>query len=153
MQENIYSSLMPFYILWSDETKIELFDRKGVNFVWRKPGEEYNELCTLPAVIHGGRSIMVWGWFASLYRAQEICILWKATWALMYQDILKTHMLPSATRLIGGEFWFQHDNEPKRSAKSTKAFLRKSTFSTGLLNNSTWNVVGRIENRSVAKTF
>ena len=40
-------------ILWSDETKIELFGLKAKRRVWRKPG-------TIPRVKHG-RSIMLWG--------------------------------------------------------------------------------------------
>ena len=43
-------------ILWSNETKIELF---GLNAKchWRKPG-------TIPTVKHFGGSIMLWGCFA-----------------------------------------------------------------------------------------
>ena len=43
-------------ILWSDETKIELFGRNAN--VWRKPG-------TLSMVKHGGGSIMLWGCFSA----------------------------------------------------------------------------------------
>ena len=43
-------------ILWSDETKIELFGLDGKHHVWRKPGN-------IPTVKHGGGSIMLWGCF------------------------------------------------------------------------------------------
>jgi hypothetical protein len=43
-------------ILWSDETKIELFGLKAKHHVWRKPGN-------LPMVKDGGGSIMLWGCF------------------------------------------------------------------------------------------
>ena len=36
-------------ILWSDETKIELFGLNSKRYVWRKPG-------TIPMVKHGGGS-------------------------------------------------------------------------------------------------
>ena len=39
-------------ILWSDETKIELFGLNAKRHVWRKPG-------TIPTVEHGGGSIML----------------------------------------------------------------------------------------------
>ncbi len=29
-------------VLWSDETKINVFCSDGVTHVWRQPGEEYN---------------------------------------------------------------------------------------------------------------
>ena len=44
-------------ILWSDETKIELFGLNAKRHVWRKPG-------TIPTVKHG--SIMLWGWFSAV---------------------------------------------------------------------------------------
>ncbi len=49
------------HILWSDESKINLFDSDGVHHVWRRPGEECQDNCALPTVKHGGGSIMVWG--------------------------------------------------------------------------------------------
>ena len=33
------------------------------------------------------------------------------------QEILSTQMIPSARRLLGRRFIFQHDNDPKHSAK------------------------------------
>ncbi len=29
------------HVLWSDESKVNLFDSDGVQHVWRRPGEEY----------------------------------------------------------------------------------------------------------------
>jgi hypothetical protein len=43
-------------ILWSDETKNELFDMNAKRHIWRKPG-------TIPTVKHGGSSIMLWDVF------------------------------------------------------------------------------------------
>ncbi len=48
------------HVLWSDETKINLFGSDGVKRVWRQPGEEYKDKCVLPTVKHGGGSVMVW---------------------------------------------------------------------------------------------
>ncbi len=48
-------------VLWSDETKINVFCSDGVKRVWRKPGEEYKDKCVLPTVKHGGGSVMDWG--------------------------------------------------------------------------------------------
>ncbi len=49
------------HVLWSDETKINLFGSAGVKRVWRQPGEEYKDKCVLPTVKYGGGSVMVWG--------------------------------------------------------------------------------------------
>ncbi len=48
-------------VLWSDETKINLFGSDGVKHVWWQPGEEYKDKCVLPTVKHVVGSVMVWG--------------------------------------------------------------------------------------------
>ena len=45
-------------ILWSDETKIELFGLNAKRHVWRKPG-------AISTVKHVGGSIMLWGCFTT----------------------------------------------------------------------------------------
>ena len=50
--------------LWSDETKIELFDHNEQEYVWRREGEAFNPKNTNPTVKHGGRGIMLWGCFS-----------------------------------------------------------------------------------------
>ena len=49
------SQTMRNKILWSDETKTELFGLSAKRHIWRKPG-------IIPTVKHGGGSIMLWGW-------------------------------------------------------------------------------------------
>ncbi len=48
-------------ILWSDETKINVFGTDGFKTVWRHKGEEYKEKCTVPTVKHGDGSVLMWG--------------------------------------------------------------------------------------------
>ena len=51
-------------IFWSDETKIELFGLNYKRHVWRKSGTTYHQPNTIPAVKHGGGSIMLEGCFS-----------------------------------------------------------------------------------------
>ncbi|CDQ96990.1 unnamed protein product [Oncorhynchus mykiss] len=56
-------------ILWSDETKIELFGHNDHRYVWRKKGEACKTKNTISTVKHGGGSIMLWGdWCTSQNR-------------------------------------------------------------------------------------
>ncbi|KAA0185041.1 hypothetical protein HAZT_HAZT003708 [Hyalella azteca] len=48
-------------ILWSDETKLELFGVNDNRFVWRKSGEALLEKNTLPTVKHGDNNMDVTG--------------------------------------------------------------------------------------------
>ncbi|CAF2761239.1 unnamed protein product [Rotaria sp. Silwood2] len=46
-------------VLWSDESKFNLFGSDGKVMVWRSPKEEFNPACTVLTVKHGGGNQMV----------------------------------------------------------------------------------------------
>lgn len=48
-------------VLWSDESKFNLFDSDGIKYVRRPPKQRFSPKYQLPTVKHGGGSIMVWG--------------------------------------------------------------------------------------------
>ncbi len=48
-------------ILWSDETKINVFGTDGFKTVCRRKGEENKEKCMVPTVKHGSGSVLMWG--------------------------------------------------------------------------------------------
>jgi hypothetical protein len=52
-------------ILWSDETKIELFGLNAKHHILSKPGTAHHLDNTIPTMMHGGGSIMLWGCFSS----------------------------------------------------------------------------------------
>ena len=112
-------------VLWSDETKIELFGINSTRRVWRKKNSEYDPKNTIPTVKHGGGSIMLWGCFSAkgtgrLHRIEGIMN------GAMYREILDQNLLPSARELKMGRAWvFQQDNDPKHTAKATKEWLQK----------------------------
>ena len=75
-------------ILWSYETKIELFDLNAKCHVWRKPG-------TIPTVKHGGGSIMLCGCFSAAGTRRLVRIEAKMNRA-KYREILDENLLQSA---------------------------------------------------------
>jgi len=76
------------HVLWSDETKINLFGSDGVKRVWRQQGEEYKEKCVFPTVKHGGGSVMVWGCMSAAGTG-ELQFIEGNMNSNMYCDILK----------------------------------------------------------------
>uniref|UniRef100_A0A8C5LYF5 Transposase Tc1-like domain-containing protein n=1 Tax=Leptobrachium leishanense TaxID=445787 RepID=A0A8C5LYF5_9ANUR len=53
-------------VLWTDETKLELFGPMDQRYVWRRKNKAYEEKNTLPTVKHGGGSIMCSAVFKTL---------------------------------------------------------------------------------------
>ena len=63
-------------ILWSDETKVELFGLNVNCQVWRKPG-------TIATVKHGSGSIILWGYFSAPGTSQDCG---KDEWSKVQRD-------------------------------------------------------------------
>ncbi len=97
------------HVLWSDETKINLFGSDGVNRSWRQPGEEYKDKFVLLTVKHGGGSVMVGGCMSAAGTGEPQFVEGTMN-ANKYCDIMKQSMIPSLRRL-GRRAVFQHDND------------------------------------------
>jgi transposase len=113
-------------VIWSDETKIELFGRNSARHVWRKEGTAYESNNTIPTVKHGGGSIMVWGCFTA-HGTGALHIIDGKMDGAMYRQILEKSLIPSAKRLFKKRKWtFQQDNDPKHTAKLTSEWFMKN---------------------------
>ncbi len=88
------------HVLWSDETKINLFGSDWVKHVWRQPGEECKYKCVLPTVKHGGGSVLVWGCMSAAGTGEQQLIE-ETMNGNMYCDILKQSMIPSLSETEG----------------------------------------------------
>ena len=112
-------------ILWTDESKIELFGHVKGRYVWRKPNTAFNQKNLVPTVKHGGGSIMVWGCFAASGPGQ-LEVLEGTMDSAYYQGILDRNIKQSAKVLKLGRSWImQQDNDPKHVSKSTKEWFKK----------------------------
>ncbi len=52
-------------VLWSDETKIQLFGINSTRLVWRRRNAACDPKNTIPTIKHGGGNIMLWGCFSA----------------------------------------------------------------------------------------
>ena len=91
-------------VLWSDETKIELFGINSTRRVWRRKNTDYDPKNTIPTVKYGGGSIMLWGCFSAKGTGRLHRIDGKMDGA-MYRKILSDNLLPSARALKMGRGW------------------------------------------------
>lgn len=111
-------------VLWSDESKFELFNRKRRERVWCRSGEALQDRHIQGTVKHGGGNVMVWGCFAwsgvgSLVKIDGIMT------ADSYINILQENLEISLIQTgLEEKFLFQQDNDPKHSAKKTKSYFR-----------------------------
>lgn len=111
-------------ILWSDESKFNLFSSDGIRFV-RRPKNKRNDVrYMVPTVKHGGGSVMVWGCFSRdcvgpLVRINGIMD------SKYYLEIIKEHMLTHAKTKMPRGWIFQQDNDPKHRSMLTRDFFSK----------------------------
>ena len=102
------SQTMRNKILWSDETRMELFGRNAKRNVWRKPDP-------IPTVKHGGGSIMLWG----LVRIEG---------KMKRAKCRKRSLMKSCSRAVRTSDWGEdspskQDNDPKHTLKTTQEWL------------------------------
>ncbi|MBN3275160.1 TCB1 transposase, partial [Polyodon spathula] len=93
-------------VLWSDETKIELYGHQGKCYVWRKPNTSHHPENTM-------------GCFSSAGTGKLVRIEGMMDGA-KYREILEENLFQSSRDLrLGRRFTFQQDNDPKHTAKAT----------------------------------
>lgn len=109
-------------ILFSDETKINLFGSDGKIYVRRGPNQELNPRNTIGTVKHGGGNIKLWG--AMSYNGVGPIFWIKQNMTKeIYLEILETIMLPYAEENMPLRWIYQQDNDPKHTAYVVKAWF------------------------------
>lgn len=116
-------------VLWSDESRFELFGSKKRNKVWRRKGDGLKDRFLKKTIKHGGGSVMVWGCFAACGVGQ-LELIEGIMKSREYCDILTRNVMPSVRKLcLGRRFTFLQDNDPKHKSKETMTYLKKTKLS------------------------
>ena len=109
-------------ILFSDESKYNLFGSDGKKRVWRPKNTRFNTKYTKKSVKHG-TSAMVWGCFLALGTG----LIHKVNGIMdrfVYKDIMEDVMLPHTEWEMPLKWIFQQDNDPKHKSKVVKQWFK-----------------------------
>ncbi|GFW07708.1 transposable element Tc1 transposase [Trichonephila clavipes] len=107
-------------VIFSDESKFNIFGSDGRRTVWRKPNTALNPKNLRPTVKHGGGSVMVWGCIAS-NGVGNLVFMDVIMDHKLYIDILNNNLKESAKILgLDGNFIFEQDNDPKHAARNVE---------------------------------
>lgn len=118
-------------VIWSDETKICRFGSDGREWCWKTPGSPLKPNHVTKTVKYGGGSIMIWGCFT----AHGVGFLSKIEGSMdaaLYCNILEDELQQTIDYygIDRAKLIFQHDNDPKHTARATMEKLRELGFST-----------------------
>lgn len=111
-------------VLFTDESKFEIFGGKRRLFVRRRKGEAALPQCTTSSVKHGGGSVNVWGCFGG-GRIGDLHKIEGIMRKEQFHKILSHHAIPSGLRNIGRKFVYQADNDPKHTSKLCTTYLQR----------------------------
>uniref|UniRef100_A0AAZ3PZM2 Transposase n=1 Tax=Oncorhynchus tshawytscha TaxID=74940 RepID=A0AAZ3PZM2_ONCTS len=111
-------------VLWTDETKIELFGHNKGRYAWWQKNTAFQEKHLLPTVQFGGGSIMLWGCVASAGTGNLVKVEGHMD-STQYQQILGNNVEESVTKLNIHRGWiFQ---QPKNTAQNLPGHLCRGT--------------------------
>ena len=113
-------------VVFSDETKVNRISSDGLYWTWKHNERTPDSKLEKPAVKHGGGRIMVWSCFTR--KGVGYCTLIEGNMdQKLYKDILRDDLVETLRyyKLRKSEIIFQHDNDPKHTAKSVQNWLAK----------------------------
>jgi transposase len=116
-------------VIWSDESKINRFNSDGRQWCWIRSPSTLQEAQVKGTVKHGGGSVMVWGCITSMGPGY-LCKVQGNMDQSLYKQILEDELVNTMQwyQMSPSSVIFQHDNDPKHSASSIKAYLSQQQY-------------------------
>jgi transposase len=113
-------------IIWSDESRFELFNNDSQNWVWRRKDEKYKVDCLKPTV-KSSIGVMVWGCFCN-NRLGPLVLIEGTLNSDRYIDLLQEYLLPFLNDLGIENHIFQDDNAPCHASAKTKSWKENKSI-------------------------
>lgn len=113
-------------IIWSDESKFNLFGNDGRVFVRRRVGEELLPECIQQTVKFGGGNVMVWGCI-SCDGIGPIAKVEGRMCGKDYIQLLSTSLLPYM-QSMGSDYVFMDDNAPCHRARAVRQWMSSNNL-------------------------
>lgn len=116
-------------VIYSDETKINRFNSDGRAWFWSRDPNALNEQSVQPTLKHGGGRIMMWGCMTAKGVGYS-CKIDSTMDQHLYKNILEDELMQTIEyyEYDSSKVIFQHDNDPKHTAKSVKEWLKDQEF-------------------------
>jgi transposase len=116
-------------VIWSDETKINRFCSDGRSWCWKRDVDGVEPRTVKQTVKHGGGSIMIWGCM-TVHGPGFMCKLDGTMDRDVYKSILEDELMATIDYygMDPDRVIFQHDNDPKHTAKSVRDWLEEQPF-------------------------
>lgn len=115
-------------VIFTDESKFNIFGHDGPAKVWRKKGQAMNVKYLRSTIKHSGGNVMVWGCMAAS-GVGNLTVINGNMNKEMYLDILRGNLAESVRNLgLQQNQWvFQQDNDPKHTAHIVREWLLYNT--------------------------
>ena len=111
-------------IIWSDESRFELFNNDSRNWVWRKKDERYKIECLKPTVKNSA-GVMVWGCFCN-DKLGPLVLIEGTLNSDKYIELLKEYLIPFLNNLGAENHIFQDDNAPCHASIKTREWKQEN---------------------------
>jgi hypothetical protein len=103
-------------VLWSDETKFNLFNSDGNHMIRRPKGTRYQPKYIRPTVKFNGGGVLCWGCF-SAKSIGPLVLIDGIMDSSKYRDMMQNAMLPFANATMSPNWLYQQDGDPKHTSE------------------------------------
>ena len=114
-------------VIFSDESKFNLFGNDGKNNVKRRIGERLSATCTKKPAKFGGGSVMVFRMFSSQGTTPLVRFQTRVN-AQIYKNIVQDHLVPIIQNSGFDRATFMQENAPCHKAKVVMSYFSEQDF-------------------------